>query len=461
MVSRVFRAIALPFALLVLALLLGGYLFLTRSACAAATACLARAWLVAGAVALLAVAGLALWLARRMAGSAAQIAEVARRIAAGDDTARILPQRRDESSDLIHAFNEMADRQRARIDELAHDHRRFSTVLDHMADGVLITDNLGTVTLLNPAACRLLRTADEEALGRPFAAVVRHHALIALWQRCREQGQEQVEAVELGPELLLQAVVTPFQERGTAGYVVLFQDLTQVRRLQTMRRDFISNLSHELRTPLASLRAVLETLQDGALADPPAADRFLRQAENEVNSMTQMVDEMTELSQIESGQVRLRLVPVAVASLIDVPLQRLRPQAERAGVSLDVAIAAGTPLVLADEERIQQVLTNLLHNAIKFTPPGGHIHLLAEPAAGGAPEVVIEVRDTGVGIAKAELTRVFERFYKSDRARTRGRGGTGLGLAIARHIVEAHGGRIWVKSKPGKGSSFYFTLPAA
>mgnify|MGYP001286289144 FL=1 len=461
MVSRVFRNIALPFALLVLALLLGVYLFLTRSACVASAACLARALLVASGVALLAVAGLALWLARRTASSAAQLAEVARRIASGDDTARILPQHRDESSDLIRAFNEMADRQRARIDELAHDHRRFSTVLEHMADGVLITDHLGTVTLLNPAAGRLLRTTDDDALGRPFAAVVRHHALIALWQRCREQGQEQVEAVELGPELLLQAVATPFQERGTAGYVVLFQDLTQVRRLQTMRRDFISNLSHELRTPLASLRAVLETLQDGALADPPAAERFLRQAENEVNSMTQMVDEMTELSQIESGQVRLRLVPVAVASLIDVPLQRLRPQAERAGTSLEVAIAAGTPLVLADEDRIQQVITNLLHNAIKFTPPGGHIHLLAEPAADGAPEVVIEVRDTGVGIAKAELTRVFERFYKSDRARTRGRGGTGLGLAIARHIVEAHGGRIWVKSKLGKGSSFYFTLPVA
>ena len=142
-------------------------------------------------------------------------------------------------------------------------------------------------------------------------------------------------------------------------------------------------------------------------------------------------------------------------------MERLASQAERAGTSLSVEVAAGTPPVLADEERIQQVITNLLHNAIKFTLPGGHIRLSAGPQPDNAGEVLFEVRDTGIGIAKADLSRVFERFYKSDRARTRGRGGTGLGLAIARHTVEAHGGRIWVKSKIDRGSSFYFTLPAA
>ena len=149
--------------------------------------------------------------------------------------------------------------------------------------------------------------------------------------------------------------------------------------------------------------------------------------------------------------------------LIDVPLERLRSQAERAGTQLSVEIAADTPLVLADEERVQQVVTNLLHNAIKFTPSGGRIRLIAgrSDVSGREGEVLFEVQDTGTGIAKADLPRVFERFYKSDRARTRGQGGTGLGLAIARHIVEAHGGRIWVKSKIGKGSSFFFTMPMA
>lgn len=463
MITPVLRRIAIPFGLLVVALAVGFDLYVTRSGCANVPGCPPRALLVVTTLGLLGVLVVAYLVARRTVQPAQEVIEVARRIAAGDDTARVLPHRRDESSVLIGAFNQMVERQRERIDELVHDHRQFSTVLEHMADGVLITDGLGMVTLINPAACRLLKTTDGEALGRPFAAVVHHHNLIDLWQRCRAQGREQVEAVDLGPELFVQAVVTPFQERGASGYVVIFQDLTQVRRLQTMRRDFISNLSHELRTPLASLRAVVETLQDGALADPPAAERFLRQAENEVNTMTQMVEELTELSQIESGQVRLRLVPVAVGRLIDVPLERLRSQAERDGTKLSVEIAADTPLVLADEERIQQVITNLLHNAIKFTPPGGRIRLItgASDAAGAEGEVLFEVRDSGIGIAQADLPRVFERFYKSDRARTRGQGGTGLGLAIARHIVEAHGGRIWVKSKIGKGSSFYFTIPAA
>jgi two-component system phosphate regulon sensor histidine kinase PhoR len=177
-----------------------------------------------------------------------------------------------------------------------------------------------------------------------------------------------------------------------------------------------------------------------------------------------MVEEMTELSQIESGQIRLRLAPTAVAGLLDDPLERLRPQAESAGLSLTVDLPPDLPAVLVDGDRLGQVVANLIHNAIKFTPPGGQILITAavEPSPDTEmPEVVVEVRDTGVGIAKVDLPRIFERFYKSDRARTRGRSGTGLGLAIARHIVEAHGGRIWVKSKEGKGSSFFFSLPRA
>ena len=463
MITPVFRRIVIPFGLLVVALALGFDYYVTRSGCANVPGCPPRALLVVTTLGLVGAVVLAYLVARRTVQPMQYVAEVARRIAAGDDTARVLPSRRDESVPLIDAFNQLVESQRQRINDLAQDHQQFSMVLEHMADGVLITDHLGLVRLINPAACRLLKTGEGDALGRPFAAVARQYSLIELWQRCHAQGREQVEAVDLGSEFFVQVAVTPFQESGAAGYVVIFQDLTQVRRLQTMRRDFISNLSHELRTPLASLRAVVETLQDGALSDPPAAERFLRQAENEVNTMTQMVEELTELSQIESGQVRLRLVSVAVSRLIAVPLERLRSPAERAGTTLAVEIAAETPLVLADEERVQQVITNLLHNAIKFTPPGGAIRLIAAPAdtPGREGEVLFEVRDTGVGITKADLPRVFERFYKSDRARTRGQGGTGLGLAIARHIVEAHGGRIWVKSKVGKGSSFYFTLPAA
>ncbi|MBP9502369.1 MAG: HAMP domain-containing protein [Candidatus Promineofilum sp.] len=464
MLPKVFWRIAIPFLTVTLAAM-GAALLLSRSGCAADADCVLNTILVIAGLSVGAVLLLSWAIAERTTRPLRNMTEVAKRIAAGDDSARVLTQRRDETGDLIRAFGEMTEHQRDRIGSLSQDYRRFATVLDHMADGVLITDHMGHVLFVNPAARRLLATTERDALGRSFAAVVRHHALIELWQRGRDERTEQVEAVEISPDLFLQAVVTPYQGDEASGYVIIIQDLTQVRRLQVMRRDFISNLSHELRSPLASLRAVVETLEDGAINDPPAAERFLRQAENEVNTMTQMVEELTELSQIESGQIRLRLAPTTVVDLIDGPVERLRPQAEANGLALAVDLPPDLPRVLVDGERVRQVVANLLHNAIKFTPSGGRVLVTAAPAEGkgksaAAEEVVIEVRDTGVGIAKGDLPRVFERFYKSDRARTRGRGGTGLGLAIARHIVETHGGRIWVKSKEGQGSSFFFSLPA-
>lgn len=475
MLPKLYWRIALPFLIVTIALVVGLYLFLTRTTCIGRADCVLSTVLVAAGLSLAGILLLSWVIARRLSEPLEDVTEVARRIAAGDTSARVLSARRDEIGDLVRAFGEMTQGQRDQIEGLAQDSRRYSAVIDHMADGVLITDSAGAVLLINPAACRMLGIGESAALNRSFAAVVRHHALIELWQRGRDEQTEQVEAVEISPKLFLQAVLTPFRSEEAAGYVVLFQDLTQVRRLQVMRRDFISNLSHELRSPLAAMRAVVETLQDGAVNDPPAAERFLAQAESEVNTMTQMVEELTELSQIESGQIRLRLAPTPVSELIDGPVERLRPQAEAGGLALSIDLPPDLPPVLVDAERVRQVVTNLLHNAIKFTPPGGRVTITAavggvaadgtaqdpEPPDTGARLLVIEVRDTGVGIAKIDLPRVFERFYKSDRARTRGRGGTGLGLAIARHIVETHGGRIWVKSKEGKGSSFFFSLPVA
>ena len=466
MIPRLFRQIAIPFAALVLLLGLFLFLFLRRDACMADAACVRNGLLAAITLGFVGALLLAWVVSSRIARPLRDVVEVAQRVTAGDGTARALTERRDEIGDLVRAFGDMTEQQRERLDELSQDYRRFAAVIEHMADGVLIIDRPGDVLLINPAACRLLHTRESDALGRSFAAVVRHHALIELWQRGRRERSEQVEAVEISPKLFLQVVVTPYSQAERAGFIVILQDLTQVRRLQVMRRDFISNLSHELRSPLAALQVLVETLQDGAQDDPPAAERFLAQAEAEVNTMTQMVEELTELSQIESGQVRLRLAPVSVSELIDGPVERLRPQVEAGGLALSVELPPDLPPALADAERIRQVVANLLHNAIKFTPPGGHITIAAATherngeAGASTREIVIEVRDSGVGIAKVDLPRVFERFYKSDRARTRGRGGTGLGLAIARHIVEAHGGRIWVKSKEGKGSRFFFSLPA-
>jgi two-component system phosphate regulon sensor histidine kinase PhoR len=420
---------------------------------------------VAGLVTALGAALLAMFIAGRVTQPVRQLTAVAERMAEGDLDARLFPTRRDEVGQLTRAFNHMGDRIREQVSSLAEEQGRLTAVLDHMADGVLITDGSGQVQLANAAAARLLGTSEEQALGRSFAQVAPYHPLIELWKACREERKEQVGMVEVSlQDLFLQAIVTPFgyaqdrsfEEADAEGYLVILQDLTRIRRLETVRRDFISNISHELRTPLAGLKALVDTLRGGAIKDRPAAKRFLKRMDAEVDTLTQMVEELLELSRIESGLAPLRLAPTPIAEVVIPPVDRLRPQAERAGLEFTVHPLPEAPQVLADVERARQVLTNLLHNAVKFTPPGGRITVAARPAG---DEVVFSVQDTGVGIPAEDLPRIFERFYKADQARSGG--GTGLGLAIAKHVVQGHGGHIWAESVEGQGSIFYFTLSVA
>lgn len=401
---------------------------------------------------------LALLIAERTARPVRRLTDVARRMAAGDLEARLLPRSNDEIGTLTRTFNEMGEQLREQMTTLAEERARLAMVLELMADGLLIVDEAGQVRLLNPAAARLLEVTREEALGRSFAEVVRHHELIELYQRCVERGQEEAATVDMAQRnLFVRAMVTPLRgvERGC---LVILQNLTPIRRLQTVRQDFISNLSHELRTPLASLKALVETIRDSALDDPEAAHRFLDRAEFEVDALTQMVQELLELTRIESGKIPLRLSPAPLHEVIAPAVERLESQVERKGLALGVAIPPEIGPVLVDAPRISQVVGNLLHNAIKFTPEGGRIDIWVEPEAGG-DYVIVHVQDNGVGIPALDLPRVFERFYKADRARSSG--GTGLGLAIARHLVQAHGGRIWAQSRAGEGSTFSFTLPLA
>lgn len=400
---------------------------------------------------------LAVLIAERTVRPIRHLTREARRMAGGDLSAPVIPTTRDEIGQLGHAFNRMAVELQERMDAVGEERRLLATVLSRMADGAVITDGAERVQLINPAAAGLLDTTESEAVGRPFAQVARHHRLIDLWRRSNERGEEMEETIEMyRQDVFLRAIVTPLDDEGTEGSLTILQDLTRVRRLETVRRDFVSNLSHELRTPLASLKALVETLRAGALEDPKAAGRFLNSVETEVDALTQMVQELLDLSRVESGQVPLNLVPADVREVLSRPAERLRPQAERAGLTLSVELPPDPPRVLADVERMQQVVINLLHNAIKFTPPGGRVNISAEAAG---DEMIMSVRDTGVGIAAENLDRIFERFYKADRARSGG--GTGLGLAIAKHIVQAHGGRIWAESMEGAGSSFYFSLRVA
>jgi len=289
-----------------------------------------------------------------------------------------------------------------------------------------------------------------------LAEAVRNHQIVTLWEKCKDTHEQQVLTLETTPQrLFIQAIATPLLQHIPDQILITIQDLTRIRRLEAVRRDFVSNVSHELRTPLASLKSLIETLEAGALEDPPAAKRFFERMNTEVDSMTQMVQELLELSKIESGKVPLELNPTLPWEIIRPGVERMQLQVDRAGLKLNVKDEIKElPEVLADKARMQQVVMNLLHNAIKYTPPGGTINIWAEIEGS---MMKFEIRDTGVGINPENLERIFERFYKADRARSGG--GTGLGLSIARHLVEAHGGRIWADSTLSEGSIFYFTLP--
>ncbi len=366
------------------------------------------------------------------------------------------PSRAVRSGAWSRTFNRMASKLERQIRKRDREKDRLSTMLQIMADGVIMVSKKGKVRLINPAAAHILDTTEADALKRSFVQTVRDHRIAEVWQRCKESGDQEVDTIEMSDQRYLRIVVTPYLLGAARGYLIMMQDLSRLRQLQTVRQDFVSNVSHELRTPLAALRGLVDTLRDGALDDPPMAQHFLDLMEGEVDSLTQMVQELLELSRIESGQVPFEFGSVSVAQLLHEAAARLKPQSERAGITLTVTLPDDLPNVVADAQRVQQVVMNLIHNAIKYTPTGGSIDLDAETVE---DLVTVVVRDTGDGIPAADLPRIFERFYKSDRARSGG--GTGLGLAIAKHVIQAHGGEIWAESVEGVGSTFYFTLPVA
>jgi two-component system phosphate regulon sensor histidine kinase PhoR len=355
--------------------------------------------------------------------------------------------------DLSNAVRNLAQEYTNQLTTVEVDRIRLSSILDKMTDGVIIADYRGQVSFINPAAQRIFRV--QNVVGHRVPEVLHHFQLVEAWQRCITRGDTQDETVELPAQrIFLHLIAVP--DSRTGDVLLLVQDLTPLRRLESVRRDFISNVSHELRTPLASLKALTETLRDGALEDSEAAPRFLARMETEVDALTQMTQELLDLSRIESGQINLELLPVHPSRLLHTCAERMQAQAERANLSIKVDLPPDLPEVRGDRARLEQVLVNLIHNAIKFTPPGGTITL---SAAVEGKSVRFSVSDTGQGIPEEDLERIFERFYKSDRARSGG--GTGLGLSISRHIIEAHGGHIGAQSREGRGSTFHFNIPLA
>jgi two-component system phosphate regulon sensor histidine kinase PhoR len=344
---------------------------------------------------------------------------------------------------------------------VADERARLAAVLSHMADGVLIVDQDGVIRLINPVAARLLQTRLLQAESHAVRAVV-HDPEVAAVLGAALAGDRAVEESCLltlgtpGQPQVIQVVASRIPG-GVDGHRILLmlQDVSVLRRAEMVRRELVANIWHELRTPVAAVKALVETLEAGALEDPEAAQDFLSRMHVEVDGLAQLVEELLELSRIESGQVALRLQAVDLGAIVVTAAERLRPQAERQGVSLAVVPASNLPRVQVDPERMQQVVVNLVHNAVKFTSASGHIRVGVERRG---TDVAVSVADTGDGIAPEALGRLFERFYKTDKARTGS--GTGLGLTIAKHLVQAQGGRIWAESAgEGQGSTFSFALP--
>lgn len=396
--------------------------------------------------------GVALLLSKRTTRSVEELTLAAGRMAEGDLEQKIPVLSSDEVGDLAGAFNRMAASMKSAMGQLTDERDRMAAVVSHITDGLLVIDEHGLVTFVNPAAQTILGI-DSDAVGKPLIEAVRDYELQQVVERCLASKRVETAYLNLARRgQHLYAIAAPLQHENA--HLLLVRDLTELRRLERVRSDFVANISHELRTPLASLKVLAETLEDGAIEDPAVAGDYLQRISHEVDKLAQMVQELGELSRIESGEAPLRKAPVKIGAVIEEAAKRLREQAIRASIDLEVKVGPALPVVELDQDRIEQVLVNLLHNAIKFTLPGGHVRVSASESDGN---LMVSVEDDGAGIMPEDLPRIFERFYKADKARS-GKG-TGLGLAIARHIVEAHGGRIWAESEPGKGTTFTFTLP--
>ena len=397
------------------------------------------------------------YLARRTARSVRSVTEAARQVALGDLDHHVEALAADETRELADAFNSMAAALRRMVQELSGERDKLTAVMDTMADGVVLIGPEERTELVNSAGLDLLRVREPEPIGKRFPEVVRDSDLNRLVAACLESKEQQHGEVELyQPARFLSAIATPIVEADGTWVLLTIHDLTRMHQVETTRREFVTNVSHELRSPLASVKAIVETLDNGALEEAEVARDFVRRINWEVDRMSRLIEDLLDLSRLDSRQGLLSLNTLDLRLLMTEVKESFQERADNKNVRVEVIAPERLPRAVGDEERLRQVLINLLDNALKFTPGTGSVTLSAYPEN---EKVRVGVRDSGVGISDDHLPHIFERFYKVDRSRQGG--GTGLGLAIVKHIVQAHGSEVAVESREGEGSAFTFTLPRA
>jgi len=399
-----------------------------------------------------------------------RLKKFSRRVAEGDFRPLPVERPRDELADLADALNETAAWMDRTIHSLSGERNRSSAILRSMVEGVAVIDAQEKLVFCNRAFSEILNLDAAVVEGRPIIEVLRNSDLVSLIRRALrgEEGlrsditmgivQQRSFSVTAAPVQALEPGAGLATGEKSSGAVVVLHDVSELRRLERVRQDFVANVSHEFKTPLTAIQGFAETLLGGALEDAGSNRRFLGIIRDHAVRLARLTDDLLKLARIEAGKLEVEFVPVRLAELIERCAETTLLKSTRKQITLEIDVAPGLPVVRGDAGLLREVLQNLLDNAIQYTSPGGRIEV---KAAAGPREAVVSVADTGIGIPLADQERIFERFYRVDAARSREEGGTGLGLSIAKHIVEAHGGRLWVESEVGHGSKFSFSIALA
>lgn len=412
-------------------------------------------------IALLAVlalaSGLAWWLSRPLSRPLSDILAGAKALARGDLTRRIHEGRDDEFGQVARVLNQAAFGIQEQFAAATREQARFSAVLSAMEDGLLAVDHRGVVLLANEALLRSHNLGG--STGSHYLEAFRQAEIGALIDQVLKSGERRTAEIDLvgtGRSFVLVGVPFPAAPGEPHGAVITFNDVSERRRVDRIRRDFVANASHELRTPLTSIRGFVEALEDGGLEEADTAKRFLSRIRANADRMASLVDDLLELSRLESGAQRPSLEPLDSHAVVTDVVASFTKIAARKSITLE-AVHAEAPPVLCDADRLRRILEHLVDNALKYTPDGGRVIVRTGALADGA---AVSVEDTGPGIAAEHLPRLFERFYRVDTARSRELGGTGLGLSIVKHLAESMGASVKVASVPGQGSTFEVRLPA-
>jgi two-component system phosphate regulon sensor histidine kinase PhoR len=402
---------------------------------------------------------LVLYLAgRRPAAFAREVRATADRMAAGDLGARSQLHGTDDLAAAARALDHLAVNLEMTLADLHRERAVQGQILEEMQEGVLVLDRDGRIVMMNPAF-RAMLLLGTEAKGKPLVEVVRHDELYEIVNRARTEhttGLGEIDLPGIKPRRLLTHATAFAGETG--GLLAVFVDVTDLRRLESLRRDFVANVSHELRTPVTAMRSAAETLRVSALYDTDiaVAARFVSMIERNGERLQSLIEDLLELSRLESKEFRLKWEEVDLAGAAATVVGLFRERAEKKGVRLSVSIGEGATSLVTDQRALEQVVANLVDNAVKYCGSGATVTIATQKAAAG---VCVLVRDTGPGIHPKHLPRLFERFYRVDAGRSRDVGGTGLGLSIVKHLTEAMGGQVTVETELGKGSSFALNLP--